>query len=100
MIRQTRAELRAHIGGDPSATQRALIEQLVQIKLRLAVTDRKLCQTGLQTNHDSRTYLAWANAYARSPRQLDMEGVKRRRPTLADHFAARTAQATAGGDAA
>ena len=99
-IRETRAELLAHVGGDPSATQRALIEQLVQIKLRLAVMDRKFCQTRAQTDHDSRTYLAWANTSARSLRQLGMEGVKRRGPTLADHFAARIARAAAGGDTA
>jgi hypothetical protein len=100
LIRKTRAELLAHVGGDPSATQRALIKQLVQIKLRLAVMDRKFCQTGAQTDHDSRTYLAWANTYARSLRQFGMESVKRPGPTLADHFAARTARAAAGGDTA
>jgi hypothetical protein len=99
LIRETRAELLAHVGGNPSVTQRALIEQLVQIKLRLAVMDRKFCQTGAQTDHDSRTYLAWANTYARSLRQLGMEGVKQRGPTLTEHFAARTAQSAEGNDA-
>jgi hypothetical protein len=40
LIRETRA---VHVGGNPSVTQRALIEQLVQIKLRLAVMDRNFC---------------------------------------------------------
>src|SRR4051812_36159359 len=65
LIRETRAELLAHVGGNPSATQRALIEALVQIKLRLAMMDRKFAEAGGQTDHDSRTYLAWANSYGR-----------------------------------
>src|SRR5215472_7849796 len=63
LIRETRAELLAHVGGNPSATQRALIEQLVQIRLRIALMDRKFAESGAQTDHDSRTYLAWANSY-------------------------------------
>jgi hypothetical protein len=42
-----------------------MIEQAVQIKLRLAVMDRKFVDSGAQTDLDSRTYLAWANCYSR-----------------------------------
>ena len=91
LIRETRAELLAHVGGKPSATERALIEQLAQIHLRLAMMDRKFAETGAQTDHDSRTYLAWANSYARLLRQLGFQGPKDHPPGLADYLAARPA---------
>lgn len=91
LLRETRAELLAHVGGKPSATQRALIEQLVQIRLRLAVMDRKFAETGAQTDHDSRTYLAWANSHARLLRQLGLQGPKEPPPGLAEYLAAKAA---------
>jgi hypothetical protein len=65
LVRETRAELTAYVGGNPTTVQRALIEQLAQIKLRLAVMDRKFVNTRAQTDLDSRMYLAWANTYSR-----------------------------------
>ena len=73
-MRSTRAELVAHVGGRPSAVQAALIEQAVQLRLRLAVMDRKFAETGAQTDHDSKTYLAWANSFARLMTRLGLEG--------------------------
>jgi hypothetical protein len=92
LIRETRAELMAHVGGNPSATQRALIEALVQIKLRLALLDRQLAQTGVQTEHDSRTYLAHANTYGRMLGRLgitDRQEAPLQTPALADYLAGR-----------
>jgi hypothetical protein len=89
LLRETRTELLAHVGGRPSATQRALIEQLVQIRLRLAVMDRRFAETGAQTEHDSRTYLAWANSYARLLRQLGFAAPKERAPTLSEYLSAK-----------
>jgi hypothetical protein len=87
LMRETRAELVAHVGGKPSATQGALIEQLVQLRLRIAVMDRKFAESGEQTEHDSRTYLAWANSYSRLLRQLGLRGVPQRGPSLTDYLA-------------
>jgi hypothetical protein len=99
LVRETRAELLRHVGPNPSVVQRALIEQLEQIKLRLAVMDRKFIKTGAQTDLDSRTYLAWANTYGRL---LERLGVKEPSPalqeatsTLADHITARRLPADA-----
>jgi hypothetical protein len=90
LIKETRAELLAHVGGHPSATQRALIEQLVQIKLRLAVMDRKFAATGsTMTDHDSRTYLAWANSYSRLLRLLGLEGHQASQHSIRDVLARR-----------
>jgi hypothetical protein len=97
LTREIRAELIAHVGDQPSATQRALIEQLVQIRLRLALMDRKFAETGGQTDHDSRTYLAWANSYARLLRQLGPRGHnKAGGASLADYLAAKAATPTSG----
>lgn len=90
LVRKMRAELLAHVGSNHSVVQLELIEQLVQIKLRLAVMDRKFVETRAKTDHDSRTYLAWANTYGRL---LERLGVKDASPalqeptgTLADHI--------------
>jgi hypothetical protein len=90
-VRELRDELLVHIGGRPSATQRALIEQLVQIRLRLAVMDRRFAATGAQTDHDSRTYLAWANSYARLLRQLGFAAPKEHAQSLTGYLAAKAA---------
>jgi len=103
LLRDTRAELTAHLGGTPSATQRALIDQLAQLRLRLATMDRAFAESGAMTAHDSRTYLAWSNSYSRMLRQLGMKGAPERGPSLAEILAAspparpRTAPAAAAG---
>jgi hypothetical protein len=91
LIRETRAELLAQIGDRPSAVQRALIEQLVQIRLRIALMDRKFAETGAQTDHDSRTYLAWANSFSRLLGRLGLEASAPppKVPTLAEYLAGR-----------
>jgi len=89
-----RAELVAHLGGAPSTTQRALIEQAVQIKLRLAVMDRAFAGTAVMTAHDSRVYLAWSNSLVRTLRTLGLKGHAERPPSLADYLGARAAAAS------
>ena len=62
LMRETRAALVAHVGGKPSAVQAAMIERACQLTLRIVAMDRKFAETGAQTDHDSRTYLAWSNS--------------------------------------
>jgi hypothetical protein len=62
LMRETRAALVAHVGGKPSAVQSAMIERACQLTLRIVAMDRKFAETGAQTDHDSRTYLAWSNS--------------------------------------
>jgi hypothetical protein len=88
LMSEARAELTAHVGGAPSATQRALIEQCAQLRLRLACMDRRFAEAGTFTEHDSKTYLAWSNSYSRTLRQLGMKGAAERGPTLAEIMAA------------
>jgi hypothetical protein len=68
LMRQVRADLTAHCGGAPSATQRALIERCAWLSLRVAQFDAK----GHLTEHDSRVYLSFSNSLARA---LQMLGV-------------------------
>jgi hypothetical protein len=72
LLLASRHELVAHVGGKPSATQRALIEQAAQLGLRLAIMDQTFNANGI-TEHDSRTYLAWANTYTRIMRSLGLK---------------------------
>ena len=92
LMQTTRAELVAHVGGKPSATQRALIEQACQLALRIATMDRKFAETGEQTEHDSRVYLAWANTFSRLLRQLGLAAAPARVPTLQEYLAEKVPQ--------
>lgn len=60
LIRNFSARLLAIAGGRPSDFQRELIEQAVQIKLRLAMLDRSLARTGSQTRRERETYASMA----------------------------------------
>jgi heme oxygenase len=81
LMRETRAALTAHVGGSPSATQRALIERACQLTLRLAAMDQRFADTGAQTEHDSRTYLAWSNSLTRTLRDLGHKATASAHPT-------------------
>lgn len=83
LVRETRAALVAHVGGEPSVVQSALVEQAVQLRLRLAAMDRRFAETSDQTEGGSKMYLAWANSYARLLRHLGIDGAKAAPPSLA-----------------
>jgi hypothetical protein len=89
LLTAIRAELTAHVGGAPSATQKALIEQAAQIRLRLAMMDKQFAETGEMVEHNSRVYLAWSNSYARLLRQLGLKGTSEKAPTLRGYIASR-----------
>jgi hypothetical protein len=93
LLRETRAELAQHVGGAPSATQRALIERAAQLSLRIALMDAKFAETSIQTEHDSRTYLAWSSTLSRTMRELGVHAAPARPRTLADHLASKAAAA-------
>lgn len=86
-----RAEFTAHIGGNPSATQRAMIERAVMVKFHLLALDEKVLKAaGSMTEHDTRQYLAWTNTLTRLMRDMGMRGKAEKAPSLADHIAARS----------
>ena len=70
LLAAVRRDLVAHVGGRPSATQAAIIEQICQIRLRLNAMDNSFAETGMLSEHDGRQYLAWANSSSRMLRAL------------------------------
>ena len=83
LMRETRAALIAHVGGDPSATQRAPIERVVWLTVKCCQIDAKIL-SGTDTDYDSKSYLAWSNALRRALRDLGFEPPEPKRLTLAD----------------
>jgi hypothetical protein len=86
-LKSIRADLVEHVGGQPSATQRALIERAVWLSFRVAQLDAKLAKGDGFTDHDSRTYLAWSNSLGRSLRELGLRPAVRPPRSLADVIA-------------
>ena len=91
LMRDTRRELVAHCGGSPSATQRQMIEQAVQLTLRLALMDAHFSDTGELTATDSKAYLGWSNALVRLLARLGLKSASERPRSLQQHLAARVA---------
>ena len=91
LMRDTRAALTAHVGGTPSITQAMLIDRAVQLTIRIAAMDRKFAETEIQTDHDSRTYLAWTGSLSRLLRDLGMNAAPQPVKTIAQHLAEKAA---------
>jgi hypothetical protein len=92
LLKRARAELLAFVGGKPSMTQAALIEQLAQLKLRIATMDRKFAAAGAtMTDHDQRCYLAWCNTFGRMLSRLGMQAAPPKQTNLADYLSAKPA---------
>jgi hypothetical protein len=89
-IRDLERQLTQHVGGDPSITQKLLIERLIKIRVQLDLLDKKLAR-GEWTHLDGRTYAALLNAHRLTARELGLLPVKPKQPSLAEHFAARAA---------
>jgi hypothetical protein len=66
------ADLTAHVGGRPSAVQRALIHRAAALHLRLTLMDAQTEPGGGMSEKNAREYLCWSNAYARLLGQLGM----------------------------
>ncbi len=86
-IRNMEADLVAHVGGKPSATQRLLIDRMVKVRLQLDLLDEKLA-SGEWTPHDSRTYGGLLNAYRLTARELGMQPAAARAMTPAEALSA------------
>jgi hypothetical protein len=93
LVRAVRRELTAHVGGRPSATQKALIERAAWLSLRISQLDAKMADGQAFTDHDHRFYLAWVGTLSRTLRQLGMQPAKASAParSLADYLAERAA---------
>ena len=77
LLQNIRQELTQHVGGAPSATQRALIERAAWLTLHVALMDAKLMEEGegaTLSERDGRQYLAWSNSLTRTLRELGHKG--------------------------
>ena len=90
LLRRTKADLTVHIGGKPSATQRALIDRAAMLTLHLARMDQKAMETGEFSDHASRHYLAWSNSLRLNMVALGLQPAKAARPSLRDYLDGRT----------
>ncbi len=89
---ELRAALHRQLGPRRTAVQEALVAQIVQLRLRLAMADlRWVEQGGALSLHDSNRYLAWSNSYVRALRALGLDRV------AADGVAPSLAEALAAG---
>ncbi|MGI4951185.1 MAG: hypothetical protein ACRYGM_05220 [Janthinobacterium lividum] len=92
-MRVARAEMVAHLGGKPSATQLVLVDEAAWIRLHLAQLKAKTAAGHQMTEHDSRHYMAWSNSLSRLMRQLGLQGKAERAPSLGEYVAQRSAMA-------
>jgi hypothetical protein len=90
LMRDTRAALTTHVGSNPSITQRMIIDRAVQLTIRIATMDRKFSETEVQTEHDSRTYLAWVGSLTRLLRDLGLDAPPPPKQTHAEWIASLT----------
>ncbi|HVC52761.1 MAG TPA: hypothetical protein VND87_12125 [Stellaceae bacterium] len=84
LLQETRDALIEHVGGSPSATQRALIERAAWLQLRVAQLDVRIAEGATFSDHDSRTYLAWSNSLGRTLAALGLKPAAPPVPRLAD----------------
>jgi len=93
-LAKMRRELSAHVGGAPSAPQRALIDRAAQLSLQVTIMDRRTAKGWCMSEHDSRVYLAWSGHLSRVLAQIGNHlAPPSKLPTLAEHLAARASAA-------
>jgi hypothetical protein len=87
-----RAELAAHVGGDPSRAEAVLIDRVAWLRLHIALIDERAAGGNPMSAHDQRAYLAFSNAVVRAMQKLGLRGAPERGPSLAEHLARRAAE--------
>ena len=87
----TRADLTAHVGGNPSKVQAALIERAARLTLLVEMMDAQAIENGGMTERDGRSYLAWSNSLTRTLRELGLKSAAPKAPSLSDYIAAKSA---------
>ena len=97
LLDEVRSELTDHVGGQPNAAQRMLIERAAQLSLQLAMMERSQRDGGGPlSDRNGRAYLAWSNALQRCVRELGLQPVKQEKArSLSGLLAARRAEASA-----
>lgn len=75
-LRRVQKDLVEHVGGSPTAPQRAIIAKIAWAELRCLLLDKKLIESR-ETPYDHDTYLAHANSLSRWYKLL---GIKQPEP--------------------
>lgn len=88
LLKAITADLVAHVGGNPTVTQRWLITRIGMLALRCGQLDAKIIEGGGLTEHDSRTFLAWSNSLSRALRDLGLDAAAAAPQSLASILAA------------
>jgi hypothetical protein len=87
-MRRTRQSLLAHLGGNASATQAAMIDRACFLTLYLARMDAEAVSNGgVHSDHKAKQYLAYSNSLTRTLGRLGLEGAPPPTPTLQDILA-------------
>jgi hypothetical protein len=96
LVRDMERQLSDHVGGNPSITQRLLIDRAIKIRLQLDALDKKLAE-GAWTAHDGRTYGGLLNAFRLAMRELGLQPAspKTGGQLLDDHLARLAAEGEA-----
>ena len=97
VIVAAREKFTRHVGGEPNAVQRALIERAARLTLYIELMDSEAIKSGTMTERNSRQYLAWVNSLRLTLRELGIEEAapKAKRPAgaaLGDYLASKAAQ--------
>lgn len=69
-MRQTREALVEHLGGEPTATQKVLIDRSVMLIVHLARMDTRALESGDEP--EPTKYLAWSNTLSRLMKALGL----------------------------
>ena len=86
-VQTVRAELVAHVGGDPTAPQKLLIEAAVFKAMRLAMVSEAV-KAGAVTSQDKadEMFLKFSGSLREDLRLLGMERPAQQAPSLAEHI--------------
>jgi len=86
LIEAIRADLIAHVGSIPSATQKMLIERACSLSLSIALMDARTA-AGQSLDVDAKSYLGWSNALSRTLKLLGLKAAAAAPPSLDDILA-------------
>jgi hypothetical protein len=79
LMERVRSDLTEHVGGNPSATQKAMIEMAAWLSLKLELLDREITIGKQFNDYHTNVYLSWTNSLSRLLARLGLEPKRRSR---------------------
>lgn len=83
LVRALRDELTAHVGGKPSVTQKIIIDQAVELRLRLALMEASGGEPEMSERNQVQ-YLAWHGCLVRCLTALGVKPAPVRAPSISE----------------